>query len=149
LTPDTRSGVIPEDWRIRGHGFDVERRHAAAFGFIDTRLTASSEEGARIERDGQEIKLGIPPQMRELASTIIPLGRPGTPEEAAGRHPLPLLAVVELRERSGPDGERRADDRHDVVMINRAAVEARADFRDDVRPLVLMQNGALLLGLAE
>jgi hypothetical protein len=34
-------------------------------------------------------------------------------------------------------------------MINRAAVEARADFRDDVRPLVLMQNGARLLGLAE
>ncbi len=58
--------------------------NAAAFGFIDTRLTASSEEGATIERDGREIKLGIPPQMRELASTIIPLGRPGTPEEAAG-----------------------------------------------------------------
>jgi len=58
--------------------------NAAAFGFIDTRLTASSEEGASIERDGQEIKLGIPPQMRELAPTIIPLGRPGTPEEAAG-----------------------------------------------------------------
>src|SRR6188508_3646524 len=58
--------------------------NAAAFGFIDTRLTASSEEGASIERGGQEIKLGIPPQMRELASTIIPLGRPGTPEEAAG-----------------------------------------------------------------
>jgi 3-oxoacyl-[acyl-carrier protein] reductase len=58
--------------------------NAAAFGFIDTRLTASSEAGATIERDGREIKLGIPPQMRELASTIIPLGRPGTPEEAAG-----------------------------------------------------------------
>jgi 3-oxoacyl-[acyl-carrier protein] reductase len=58
--------------------------NAAAFGFIDTRLTASSEEGATIERAGREIKLGIPSQMRELASTIIPLGRPGTPEEAAG-----------------------------------------------------------------
>jgi 3-oxoacyl-[acyl-carrier protein] reductase len=43
-----------------------------------------SEEGTTIERDGREIKLGIPSQMRELASTIIPLGRPGTPEEAAG-----------------------------------------------------------------
>jgi 3-oxoacyl-[acyl-carrier protein] reductase len=58
--------------------------NAVAFGFIDTRLTASSDEGATIERDGQEIRLGIPAQMRELASTIIPLGRPGTAEEAAG-----------------------------------------------------------------
>ena len=58
--------------------------NAAAFGFIDTRLTASAEDGETIERDGHEIVLGIPPRMRELAGTIIPLGRPGTPEEAAG-----------------------------------------------------------------
>jgi len=58
--------------------------NAVAFGFIDTRLTASSEDGTTIERDGQQITLGIPAQMRERASTIIPLGRPGTPEEAAG-----------------------------------------------------------------
>ncbi len=58
--------------------------NAAAFGFIETRLTASSDDSATIERAGQEIKLGIPPQMREIVSTIVPLGRPGTPEEAAG-----------------------------------------------------------------
>jgi 3-oxoacyl-[acyl-carrier protein] reductase len=58
--------------------------NAAAFGFVDTRLTASSDDGATIERDGQAIKLGIPPQIRELAATIIPLGRGATPEEAAG-----------------------------------------------------------------
>jgi len=58
--------------------------NAAAFGFVDTRLTASSDDGATIERDGHAIKLGIPPQMRELAATIIPLGRGATPEEAAG-----------------------------------------------------------------
>jgi len=58
--------------------------NAAAFGFIDTRLTASSEEGATIERGGQAIKLGIPQHMRELAATIVPLGRAGTPQEAAG-----------------------------------------------------------------
>jgi 3-oxoacyl-[acyl-carrier protein] reductase len=58
--------------------------NAAAFGFVDTRLTASSDDGATIERDGQAIKLGIPPQMRELVATIIPLGRGATPEEAAG-----------------------------------------------------------------
>ena len=58
--------------------------NAVAFGFIDTRLTASSEEGATIERAGHEIKLGIPAQNRERAGTIIPLGRAGTPQEAAG-----------------------------------------------------------------
>jgi 3-oxoacyl-[acyl-carrier protein] reductase len=58
--------------------------NAVAFGFIDTRLTASSEDGTTIERNGHEITLGIPPQMRERAGTIIPLGRPGTPDEAAG-----------------------------------------------------------------
>jgi 3-oxoacyl-[acyl-carrier protein] reductase len=58
--------------------------NAVAFGFIDTRLTASSEEGATIERAGQEIALGIPPQNRERAATIIPLGRAGTTHEAAG-----------------------------------------------------------------
>jgi 3-oxoacyl-[acyl-carrier protein] reductase len=58
--------------------------NAAAFGFVDTRLTASSDDGATIERDGRAIKLGIPPQMRELVATIIPLGRGATPAEAAG-----------------------------------------------------------------
>ena len=58
--------------------------NAVAFGFIDTRLTASAEDGATIERAGHEVRLGIPPQMRELAPTIIPLGRAGSPEEAAG-----------------------------------------------------------------
>ncbi len=58
--------------------------NAVAFGFIDTRLTASSEDGTTIEREGQQITLGIPAQMRERAGTIIPLGRPGTPKEAAG-----------------------------------------------------------------
>jgi 3-oxoacyl-[acyl-carrier protein] reductase len=58
--------------------------NAVAFGFVDTRLTASSEDATTIERDGHEIKLGIAPQMRDLAPTIIPLGRPAAPEEAAG-----------------------------------------------------------------
>ena len=58
--------------------------NAAAFGFVETRLTASSEDGETIERDGNEIRLGIPEAMRQLASTIIPLGRAATPREAAG-----------------------------------------------------------------
>ena len=58
--------------------------NAVAFGFVETRLTASKEESDSIEREGQEIKLGIPEQMRAMASMLIPLGRPATPEEAAG-----------------------------------------------------------------
>jgi 3-oxoacyl-[acyl-carrier protein] reductase len=58
--------------------------NAVAFGFIDTRLTAPSDGGSTIERGGHTIKLGIPQHMRELATTIIPLGRAGTPGEAAG-----------------------------------------------------------------
>src|SRR6186997_796182 len=50
--------------------------NAVAFGFIETRLTASKEEGGKIEIEGKEIDLGIPEQMRALASAIIPLGRP-------------------------------------------------------------------------
>jgi len=58
--------------------------NAVAFGFVETRLTAAKEGSESIERDGQEIKLGIPEQMRQMASMLIPLGRPATPEEAAG-----------------------------------------------------------------
>jgi 3-oxoacyl-[acyl-carrier protein] reductase len=64
-------------------GFKVNV-NAVAFGCIETRLTASKEEGGKIEIEGKEIDLGIPEQMRQLASAIIPLGRPATPDEAAG-----------------------------------------------------------------
>ncbi len=59
--------------------------NAVAFGFVETRLTAASGEGSEtFVKDGHEIPLGIPEKMRELAATIIPLGRPATPEDAAG-----------------------------------------------------------------
>ena len=58
--------------------------NAVAFGYIETRLTASKEESNKMEIGGKEIQLGIPDQMRQMASMIIPIGRPGTPEEAAG-----------------------------------------------------------------
>ena len=59
--------------------------NAVAFGFVETRLTASKEEGATFQQEGgEEIALGIPEQMRQMASMLIPLGRPATPEEAAG-----------------------------------------------------------------
>src|SRR5207302_1547546 len=58
--------------------------NAVAFGFIETRLTAVKEESNTMEIDGQTVQLGIPGQMRELASNLIPLGRAGQPSEAAG-----------------------------------------------------------------
>jgi 3-oxoacyl-[acyl-carrier protein] reductase len=58
--------------------------NAVAFGFVETRLTAAKEEGGRIEVEGKEIQLGIPEQMRAMAAMMIPLGRPASPEEAAG-----------------------------------------------------------------
>jgi 3-oxoacyl-[acyl-carrier protein] reductase len=58
--------------------------NAVAFGWIETRLTASKVDENQMEIDGQKIQLGIPDQMRGMASMLIPIGRSGTPEEAAG-----------------------------------------------------------------
>jgi 3-oxoacyl-[acyl-carrier protein] reductase len=59
--------------------------NAVAFGFVETRLTASSDDSAETFALGDvEIPLGIPGQMREGAARVIPLGRGATPEEAAG-----------------------------------------------------------------
>jgi 3-oxoacyl-[acyl-carrier protein] reductase len=65
--------------------------NAVAFGFVETRLTAAKEAGGEMTTPGGEkIELGIPEQMRAMASAIIPLGRPAQPEEAAG--PVLFLA---------------------------------------------------------
>jgi 3-oxoacyl-[acyl-carrier protein] reductase len=58
--------------------------NAVAFGYIETRLTASKDESNVAEIGGEKVQLGIPDQMRGMASMLIPIGRPGTPEEAAG-----------------------------------------------------------------
>jgi 3-oxoacyl-[acyl-carrier protein] reductase len=58
--------------------------NAVAFGYIETRLTASKEESNQMEIGGEKVQLGIPDQLRQMAKMMIPLGRAGTPEEAAG-----------------------------------------------------------------
>src|SRR5579875_2253519 len=58
--------------------------NAVAFGFIETRLTAAKQDQNVMEIGGETVQLGIPEQMRNLAAMLIPLGRPGTPQEAAG-----------------------------------------------------------------
>ncbi len=69
--------------------FNVQS-NAVAFGLIDTRLTTAKEQGEVTERSGQQINLGIPAHLREMSKLLIPLGRPGTVEEAAG--PILFLA---------------------------------------------------------
>jgi 3-oxoacyl-[acyl-carrier protein] reductase len=59
--------------------------NAVAFGFIETRLTTASADGnATIDVEGRQIKVGVNPALLEMAKRTIPLGRPGTPDEAAG-----------------------------------------------------------------
>jgi len=64
--------------------------NCVCYGFIDTRLTAAKETAEKLVREGEEVQLGVPDQMRQMAPLLIPLGRPGTPEEAAG--PILFLA---------------------------------------------------------
>jgi 3-oxoacyl-[acyl-carrier protein] reductase len=59
--------------------------NAVGFGLIETRLIQPMTAGAdtSIEMQGQKIKIGMQPKMLEWAKTACPLGRTGTPEEAA------------------------------------------------------------------
>ncbi|MGW1282130.1 SDR family NAD(P)-dependent oxidoreductase [Streptomyces tsukubensis] len=59
--------------------------NAVAFGYVLTRMTeATAADNATLSIDGRDIKVGLNPEKAAMASKIIPLGRPGTPEEAAG-----------------------------------------------------------------
>jgi 3-oxoacyl-[acyl-carrier protein] reductase len=58
--------------------------NAVAFGWIETRLTAAKDEDNTMEIGGEKVQLGIPEQMRTMASMVVPIGRPGTADEAAG-----------------------------------------------------------------
>jgi 3-oxoacyl-[acyl-carrier protein] reductase len=60
--------------------------NCVAFGFIHTRMTQTLDPASEpVAVAGREIKYGVQPAMLEaLESSQIPLGRLGTPEEAAG-----------------------------------------------------------------
>jgi 3-oxoacyl-[acyl-carrier protein] reductase len=66
--------------------------NAVAFGFVETRLTQAKEKGETVKagESGPEVAIGVPEQMRQMASMLIPLGRPAQPDEAAG--PVLFLA---------------------------------------------------------
>ena len=59
--------------------------NCVAFGFIETRLTkANDNPETQIEIEGKTIQAGVPAQMLDMLKTMVPLGRAGKPEEAAG-----------------------------------------------------------------
>jgi 3-oxoacyl-[acyl-carrier protein] reductase len=58
--------------------------NCVAFGFIATRLTEPTAEEKTVSIEGRDIKVGVNPDRIVQASKEIALGRPGTPEEAAG-----------------------------------------------------------------
>jgi 3-oxoacyl-[acyl-carrier protein] reductase len=60
--------------------------NAVAFGFIQTRLTVAlaGADSKTVNIEGREIKVGVQQSLIDAASMTIPLGRPGTPVEAAG-----------------------------------------------------------------
>ncbi|MFJ4067218.1 SDR family NAD(P)-dependent oxidoreductase [Pseudomonas sp. NPDC089996] len=60
--------------------------NALAFGHIETRLTVpfAGKDSATVEIEGRQIKVGISEALAEQSKSMIPLGRPGTPREAAG-----------------------------------------------------------------
>lgn len=60
------------------------RCNAVAFGFMDTRLTRSVQEGHVQQVGDHHVVLGIPDPVRRAAFAQIPMGRPGTVAEAAG-----------------------------------------------------------------
>jgi 3-oxoacyl-[acyl-carrier protein] reductase len=58
--------------------------NTVAFGVISTRMTAGEAGASTITVQGRQIKAGVSDEMRESMEKGIPLGRVGTPEEAAG-----------------------------------------------------------------
>ncbi len=59
--------------------------NCVAFGLVKTRLTeATADSSATANIDGRDIKVGVNPELMSMMERMIPLGRAGTPEDAAG-----------------------------------------------------------------
>lgn len=58
--------------------------NAVGFGLIQTRMTQPLAPGGTIHVAGKEIPIGVQPAMLDSVAAACPLGRMGTPEEAAG-----------------------------------------------------------------
>ena len=71
--------------------------NAVAFGFIETRLTASKDEANTMEIDGQEVQLGIPDQLRGMSGS-------GTTQALS-----PCVAPLEVVPVAGADAGSKLD----------------------------------------
>lgn len=58
--------------------------NAVAYGLIKTRLTGNAADAGTANIDGREIHVGVNPDLLAAMERGIPLGRAGTPDEAAG-----------------------------------------------------------------
>jgi 3-oxoacyl-[acyl-carrier protein] reductase len=58
--------------------------NAVGFGLIQTRMTQPLKPDGKINMGGRDIPVGVQPAILESAVSSCPLGRIGTPEEAAG-----------------------------------------------------------------
>lgn len=59
--------------------------NAVGFGLIETRLVQPLDGGGdKLEMHGHQIRLGVQPTLLESVKSACPLGRLGTPDEAAG-----------------------------------------------------------------
>ena len=59
--------------------------NCVAFGLIKTRLTEAAAGGdASIDVEGRKIKVGVNPDLLKTMEATVPIGRAGTPAEAAG-----------------------------------------------------------------
>jgi 3-oxoacyl-[acyl-carrier protein] reductase len=68
--------------------------NTVAFGLVKTRLTETPADGTgTIDVEGREIKVGVNAGLLDAMEAGIPLGRAGTPEEAAGA--VYLLCIPE------------------------------------------------------
>lgn len=67
--------------------------NCVAYGLIKTRLTSGEPGATAANIEGREIKLGVNPDLLAHLERTIPLGRGGTPEEAAGA--VYLLCIPE------------------------------------------------------
>jgi 3-oxoacyl-[acyl-carrier protein] reductase len=58
--------------------------NAVAYGLIKTRLTSSAADQGTTNIAGRDIKVGVNPDLLAMMERTLPLGRGGTPDEAAG-----------------------------------------------------------------
>ncbi len=58
--------------------------NTVAYGFIRTRLTEVTDADTSVNIEGRDIKVGINAGLLKTIESGVPLGRGGTPEEAAG-----------------------------------------------------------------